>query len=107
MLAKLIVHDVDRKAALEQGIKALKDTLILGVTTNTDYLARILNHPSFLAGKVDTDFIPQYDKDLKSPTLNKEERNMLLAATALSSSEFVDPAFKVPEPHCFLGNWRN
>ncbi len=107
MLAKLIVHDVDRKAALEQGIKALKDTLILGVTTNTDYLVRILSHPSFLAGKVDTDFIPQYAEDLKSPTLNKEELNMLLAATALSSSEFVDPAFKVPEPHCFLGNWRN
>ena len=107
MLAKLIVHDVDRKAALEQGIKALKDTLILGVTTNTDYLVRILSHPSFLAGKVDTDFIPQYAEDLKSPTLNKEELNMLLAATALSSREFVDPAFKVPEPHCFLGNWRN
>jgi propionyl-CoA carboxylase alpha chain/3-methylcrotonyl-CoA carboxylase alpha subunit/acetyl-CoA/propionyl-CoA carboxylase biotin carboxyl carrier protein len=107
MLAKLIVHGKDRNAALEQGVKALKDTLILGVTTNTDYLARILSHPIFLAGKAHTGFIPQYAGDLKSPALNKEERNMLLAATALNSREFVDPAFKVPEPHCFFGNWRN
>jgi acetyl/propionyl-CoA carboxylase alpha subunit len=107
MLAKLIVHGKDRIKALEQGINALKETLILGVTTNTDYLGRILSHPAFIKGKIHTGFIPLYAHDLKPQTLKEEELNMLLAATALTSREFVDPAYIVPEPYSFFGNWRN
>ena len=107
MLAKLIVHGRDRKQAIERGLKALKDTLVLGVITNIDYLARILSHPAYVAGQVNTDFIPQHAEDLSPPLLSEEERNLLLAATALSNREFTDPAFQVPEPYAFLGNWRN
>jgi propionyl-CoA carboxylase alpha chain/3-methylcrotonyl-CoA carboxylase alpha subunit/acetyl-CoA/propionyl-CoA carboxylase biotin carboxyl carrier protein len=107
MLAKLIVHGRDRDQAIERGLKALKDTLVLGVTTNADYLARILSHPAYIAGQLHTGFIPQHTEDLRSPTLSEEERNLLLAAAALSNRDFTDPAFQVPEPYTFLGNWRN
>lgn len=107
MLAKLIVHGRDRSRAIERGVTALKETLVLGVTTNVDYLTRILSHPAYVAGQVHTGFIPQHAADLSRPPLGKEERNLLLAAAALSSREFTDPAFKVPEPYDFLGNWRN
>ncbi len=107
MLAKLIVLGKDRTEAIEQGAKALDNTLVLGVTTNVDYLKRILSHPAYTAAKIHTGFIPQYEKDLKPKALSKEEGNMLLAATALSSREFINPAFHVPEPYAFLGNWRN
>jgi acetyl-CoA/propionyl-CoA carboxylase biotin carboxyl carrier protein len=107
MLAKLIVHGEDRAKALEQGVNALKETLILGVTTNIDYLGRILSHPAFIKGNIHTGFIPLYADDLKPQTLKEEELNMLLAVTAFSSREFVDPAFIVPEPYSFFGDWRN
>ena len=107
MLAKLIVHGKDRDEAIEQGLSALKETLILGVTTNTDFLARVLAHPSFAGGDIHTGFIPLHKEVLKQPDLNKEECTLLLAATALTNREFVDPAFSVPEPYSLLGNWRN
>ena len=107
MLAKLIVHGRERSKTIERGLKALKDTLVLGVTTNADYLTRILSHPAYAAGQVHTDFLPQHAEDLSPPPLGEAERNLLLAAAALSSREFTDPAFNVPEPYAFLGNWRN
>ncbi len=107
MLAKLIVHGKDRGTAIENGLKALKETLILGVTTNVDYLARILGHPAFAAAIIDTGFIPQYARDLEPPALSKKECDMLLAATALSSKDFINPSFTVPAPYALIGNWRN
>lgn len=107
MLAKLIVHGRDRGQAIGRGLTALKDTLVLGVITNANYLARILSHPAYVAGQLHTGFIPQHAKDLNPPALSEEERNLLLAAAALSNREFTDPAFQVPEPYKSLGNWRN
>jgi propionyl-CoA carboxylase alpha chain/3-methylcrotonyl-CoA carboxylase alpha subunit/acetyl-CoA/propionyl-CoA carboxylase biotin carboxyl carrier protein len=107
MLAKLVVHGKDRQQAIDRATKALGDTLVLGVTTNHDFLARIISHPRYAAGEIHTDFIPLYEADLRSPQLSDEKRNLLLAAAALSSREFTDPAFSVPEPYSFLGNWRN
>jgi propionyl-CoA carboxylase alpha chain/3-methylcrotonyl-CoA carboxylase alpha subunit/acetyl-CoA/propionyl-CoA carboxylase biotin carboxyl carrier protein len=107
MLAKLIVHGKDRGKAIERGLAALNDTLVLGVTTNADFLRRILSHGVFNAGQVHTGFIPLHAEDLSPPPLGKEERNLLLAAAAMSSREFTDPAFIVPQPYASFGNWRN
>ena len=107
MLAKLIIHGRDRGQAMERGLTALRDTLVLGVTTNADYLARILAHPAYAAGQIHTGFIPQHVEDLRSPPLREEERNLLLAAAAMGNREFTDPAFQVPEPYASIGNWRN
>ena len=107
MLAKLIVHGRDREQAIGRGLKALEDTLVLGVITNAEYLASILSHAAFFAGQVHTGFIPEHSQDLSPTVLSEGERNLLLAAAALSNRELSDPAFQVPEPYASLGNWRN
>ncbi|MBW2285755.1 MAG: ATP-grasp domain-containing protein [Deltaproteobacteria bacterium] len=107
MLAKLIVHGKDRDEALGRAMKALGETTVLGVTTNVDYLGRILSHPAFAAGHVHTGFIPLHEADLKPPPLSGNQRDLLLTAAALSSREFTDPAFRVPEPYATIGTWRN
>ncbi|MEX1303314.1 MAG: hypothetical protein AB1Z16_14225, partial [Desulfotignum sp.] len=107
MLAKLIVHDTNRKQTIDLALQALRDTLVLGVTTNSDFLMRILSHPAYVSGRIHTGFIPQHQTDLLPPTLTHAQRSLLLAAAALSSREFMDTAFAVPEPHAFFGNWRN
>ncbi len=107
MLAKLIVHGKDRRQAIELALQALGETLVLGVTTNSDYLARILSHPAYVSGLIHTGFIPKYAGELNPQPLSEEQRFLLLAAAALSSREFTDPAFDVPEPYVSLGNWRN
>ncbi len=107
MLAKLIVHGRDRGEALKRALKALEETTVLGVTTNVDYLRRIVSHPDFVSGQVHTDFIPLHEADLKPPPLSGSQLNLLLAAAALNSRELTDPEFGVPEPYSSIGTWRN
>jgi len=71
MLAKLIVHGKDRDEALKRALKALRETTVLGVTTNVDYLGRIISHADFAAGHVHTGFIPLHEADLKPPPLSR------------------------------------
>ena len=40
---------------------ALAGAQIHGVTTNRDLLVRILRHPEFLAGDIDTGFLVRHD----------------------------------------------
>ena len=57
MLAKLIVWDRDRPAALERLAGALAETEVLGVTTNLAFLAAVAGDEDYRAGRLDTGFI--------------------------------------------------
>ena len=107
MLAKLVVHAENREAAIEKTREALRETVLLGVTTNTAYLERILAHPEFAAGRVETGFIPKHEKSLEPPPLSEGDRHTLIAAAALSDRDFLSRAQSVPQPHALMGPWRN
>ncbi|MCC6614787.1 MAG: acetyl-CoA carboxylase biotin carboxylase subunit [Anaerolineae bacterium] len=64
MIAKIIVHDRTREAAIRRMITALGETVILGVTTNLEFLRTLLEHPAFLAGEVDTSFVERHLDEL-------------------------------------------
>jgi acetyl-CoA/propionyl-CoA carboxylase biotin carboxyl carrier protein len=57
MLAKVIAYGPDRATALRRLRAALADTRILGVTTNTGFLRRLLAHPEVAAGRLDTGLV--------------------------------------------------
>jgi acetyl-CoA carboxylase, biotin carboxylase subunit len=57
LLAKVIVHDVDRMAALRRARRCLDEMVIEGIRTNIPFLRRIINHPDFLRGDFDTGFV--------------------------------------------------
>ena len=57
MLAKLICHAPARDAALRRMAMALADCAVTGVASNLDLLGRIVTHPQFAAGGIDTGFI--------------------------------------------------
>ncbi|GAB7183078.1 biotin carboxylase N-terminal domain-containing protein [Kitasatospora sp. Ki12] len=59
MLAKVIAYGPDRPTALRRLRAALADTRILGVTTNTGFLRRLLAHPEVVAGRLDTGLVEQ------------------------------------------------
>ncbi len=69
MIAKLVVYGENREAAIERAYRALHDFVILGVTTNREYLMRILRHDAFRSGTVDTGFTACYRDELKAPQL--------------------------------------
>lgn len=57
MLAKLIVHARNRKEAIRKMRSALGEVIIEGIDTNVDYQYDILNHPDFVSGEIDIEFI--------------------------------------------------
>ena len=57
MLAKVIATGETRERATARLIAALRDYPILGIRTNIPLLLRILEHPRFQAGDIDTGFL--------------------------------------------------
>jgi acetyl/propionyl-CoA carboxylase alpha subunit len=105
MLAKLIAHGATRTLALSRLRQALADTVMLGVTVNSDYLSRVLQHPAFVRGETDTGFLERHRDALKPAALSDAERRLLLAVAAAA---LPDPALREPAaPHAAMGAWRN
>lgn len=57
MLAKLIVYGKNREESILKMRSALSETVIEGITTNIDFLLRILNNKDFQDNDYDTSFI--------------------------------------------------
>jgi len=57
MIAKLIVHDVDRPAALRRLSDALASYRVVGVANNIEFLGRLVATPSFANAELDTALI--------------------------------------------------
>ncbi len=85
MLAKLIAHGATREEARRRLIKAIEDTVALGLTTNRSFLIAALRHPSFVAGGATTAFIdrhfPAGSNALRRP--QPDLRTLALAAVLL------------------------
>jgi acetyl/propionyl-CoA carboxylase alpha subunit len=107
MLAKLVVHGGDRSEAVDRSIAALHDLALLGVTTNIDYLARVLDHVAFRSGDIHTGFVAQHREALAAPDIDHVSLVQALAASALGFRDFRDLALATPEPYAAIGGWRN
>jgi len=68
LLAKVIVHGNTRTEALARMRQALDSFIIEGVTTTIPFLGRVMRHPDFVAGKIDTKFLEREPHLLKDPT---------------------------------------
>ncbi|MBB06083.1 MAG: biotin carboxylase, partial [Pseudooceanicola sp.] len=105
MLSKLIVYGSDRTEAIARARQAVQAYVILGVTTNTDYLDAILAHPDFASGEVSTGFLAEQADVLTAP--GEDVSDLLMAIAALSDQRLVDNVMQIPEMHRKMGGWRN
>lgn len=60
MLAKIIVHAKNREEAIHKMRSVLGEIIIEGIDTNIDYQYEIMNHPAFIAGDIDIEFIANH-----------------------------------------------
>ncbi len=107
MLAKLIVHGTDRADAMARADAALAAFVLLGCDTNIGFLRRLLNHPVFAAGDVDTGFLDANPEIAQTPPVPAALMVRLLAAAALFTRPVRDAADAVPALHAAIGLWRN
>ena len=64
LIAKVICHADDRRAAIDKSLSALKQTKLEGLTSNLPFLIKTLAHEAFGAGAVTTSFIDDHKADL-------------------------------------------
>ena len=57
LLAKLIVYADTREEAISKMRSALGEVIIEGIETNIDYQYEIINHPDYISGDIDIEFI--------------------------------------------------
>ncbi len=73
LLVKLVAHAENRVEAIARMQNALRDFVLLGITTNIDFLQAVLAHPTFRAGQATTNFIGDQFADWQPPTEISEE----------------------------------
>jgi acetyl/propionyl-CoA carboxylase alpha subunit len=98
MIGKLIAHAPTRREAAQVLRRALELTWVPGVLTNRELLARILAHPGFLAGEIDTHFLEAHAGELaaRMPGLDR----VRVAAIAATLAGIEAPALST-------AGWRN
>jgi len=77
LLVKNISWSRTFKDAIKKSIRAIEETKITGVKTNIGFLINVLNHPTFLKGECNTNFIEE-NPELISITPQADEENRLL-----------------------------
>jgi 3-methylcrotonyl-CoA carboxylase alpha subunit len=84
MIAKLIVRDNDRPAALERMRKALGEFEVAGLATNLGFLYRLVQDRDFVGADFDTGLIERHRSELLAPSAPAGEEALTLATlTAL------------------------
>ncbi len=113
MLAKVITWGQDRRESIRKMIRALEDTIILGVTTNIPYMLDILHQPEYLDGRTSTGYLQQKmaswspDNDLVEIDLLAMATLELLQSKTRKMTLDDDSGSGYPDPWQESSGWRN
>jgi 3-methylcrotonyl-CoA carboxylase alpha subunit len=80
MIAKLIVHDRDRPAALARMRDALAQCVIEGPKSNIEFLERLVRHPAVVEGRIDTGYLDRHLDEFVSADDAAPDPDLWLAA---------------------------
>ncbi len=84
MIAKLIAHGEDRRQASATLLAALDGFQIRGPAHNIPFLAALLRHPRFAAGRLSTGFIAEeFPAGFHGLTPGEEDQRLLVAVAAV------------------------
>jgi propionyl-CoA carboxylase alpha chain len=93
MIAKLIVHGLDRDDAISKMREALNGFVIRGVASNIPFQAALLAHPKFVAGDFDTGFIAEhYGHGFRAEDVPHDDPNFLVALAAAAYRRYLERA---------------
>ncbi len=114
LLVKLIAQAETRDAAIAKMQTALREFVLLGVTTNVEFLQAVLSHPTFRAGAATTRFIEsemQYlgrtTEDERRRTNDERRRTGLIAAALMELLEKKSASVEVSNVNDPYSPWRN
>jgi acetyl/propionyl-CoA carboxylase alpha subunit len=110
LIAKVIVHAEDRPAAIRKMQAALRETVLLGITTNLHFLQEVLAHPDFQAGKTATTWVEANFQEWSQPACAPAPEVLIAAALseglALRAATTATPEADPYSPWLSLGGFR-
>jgi len=95
LLAKIITYAADRPSAIRKLQSALQETVLLGVTTNWQFLQAVLADPDFLNSSFYTTWIEEHYEGWKPPVCDLPPE--VLAAAALTQFQPDEPSFRTTQ----------
>jgi acetyl/propionyl-CoA carboxylase alpha subunit len=110
LLAKVIASGESRELARKRLVTALREFAILGLVTNIPFLCRVLEHPQFIAGDIDTTFLDREGPSL-AESASIDPPAFVLAALAAGDALAEPPGTVEPrqdwDPWHRLRAWRS
>src|SRR5690606_15947429 len=91
MIAKPIVHDADRPAALARLREALAASHVAGTRTNLAFLEALVRHPAVVEGRIDTGYLDRHTDEFLAPPVPASTA-LAAAAAALLLRQQADEA---------------
>ena len=81
MIAKVIVHDIDRPRALARLRAALAQCEVTGPKSNIEFLERLVRHPAVVDASIDTGYLDRHLDQFVPAAEGRIDTDLLLAAT--------------------------
>ncbi len=106
LVAKVVAHGATRAEAARALSQALASAEIHGLCTNRELLVRVLRHPEFLSGQIDTHFLERHDAQALAAPLGgvaAERMHALAAALAGQAARRAEAKVLRAAP----SGWRN
>ncbi len=99
MIAKLIVHDVDRTQALQRLREALAQCEIVGLKSNIGFLERLARHPAVVEGRIDTGYLDRHLDQFVVGQSEPSTQSLFAAASAALMQEEATAHTAAADPH--------
>jgi acetyl-CoA carboxylase biotin carboxylase subunit len=82
LISKLVTWGADRAEAIARMRRAVSEYTVLGITTTLPFFERVLRHPAFVAGDIDTGFIERHRDELV-PAPSDEVQDIAVVAAVV------------------------
>ena len=104
MVAKLVTWGATREESTAKMVRALGQLSVQGVTTNRGFLARLLQHPEYVEGRIHTQFIAEKMGDALAEPVDAGRDAFCAVVATLAGHEVRRASTMLPH---VLSGWRN
>jgi geranyl-CoA carboxylase alpha subunit len=114
ILAKIIAYGETREQARRRMVRALSDTVCLGIRTPLEFLRSVVEHEAFVSGATTTDFLDRHfgEAMARGGATTGDVPDLALVAAAIvdlhdrgTPSRPGEAAWEAPSPWRTLGAW--
>jgi len=98
ILSKLIVWGQNRNDAIQRTKNALENYVILGIKTQIPFLKAVIEHPEFVKGNTNTNFLKDHFSNWKMPELDDSEILKALAIAAIHEQSDSKNEMRIEKP---------